>query len=132
MEDHIVTQKLYNRCLTRENHIVTVANDGFECIKLFGLTSVQDWTQHDDTLYHAAIAHSPFDMIMMDGTMPVMDGRQATLFLRSAGFKLRIVAVTGNADPAEQASFREAGADEVILKGSSSLPTLLALIKTHT
>ncbi|MEG3086007.1 PAS domain S-box protein [Sphingomonas sp. PB4P5] len=67
----------------------------------------------------AAAAAEPFDMILMDCQMPVMDGFAATRALRaqtSAAATLPIVALTASAQPEHLARCREAGMDDHLTK----------------
>ena len=58
----------------------------------------------------------PFDAILMDFEMPVMNGPTATARLREMGCRCLIVGVTGNVLPADVAYFKEQGADAVLPK----------------
>ncbi|KAJ3682938.1 hypothetical protein LUZ60_013165 [Juncus effusus] len=55
-----------------------------------------------------------FDLVMMDRSMPVMDGVTATKKLREMGAKFKIIALTSDAEFKE--AFEEAGADEFFIK----------------
>jgi CheY-like chemotaxis protein len=61
----------------------------------------------------------PFDLILMDIKMPVMDGVAATRAIRAlpgpAG-RLPILALTANADERDAVTYREAGMDGVVQK----------------
>ncbi len=77
VDDAPDNQQLIWRYLTKEGAIVASANNG-----LAG--------------YKAALS-GKFDLVLMDLQMPVMDGYTATAKLRSAGYKLPIVALTAHA-----------------------------------
>ncbi|HEX7758754.1 MAG TPA: ATP-binding protein [Caulobacteraceae bacterium] len=62
---------------------------------------------------------SPFDLILMDVKMPVMDGLEATRRIRamaSPAGATPIIALTANADPADAESYRREGMDAVVEK----------------
>jgi len=61
-------------------------------------------------------AKYPFDCILMDGSMPVMNGVEATQILRQHGVLLPIIAVTGNALAEDVNAFIAAGASHVLTK----------------
>jgi len=71
----------------------------------------------------------PFDIICMDGSMPVMSGLEATAFLRSKGVPTPVLAVTGNALDEDQQAFMAAGANAVLTKPISRAALVQALIK---
>lgn len=70
-----------------------------------------------------------YDVILMDISMPVMDGLTATGLIRAEGASRnsRIVAVTAHSMPADRDRFRAAGMDEVLEK-PISLSRLRAIL----
>ncbi|RFO96979.1 hypothetical protein DIC66_10840 [Rhodoferax lacus] len=101
VEDHPINQKLALSLIERAGHRVTLAHNGEE-----GL--------------HLAMQH-PFDLVLMDMQMPVMDGLEATRAIRSheAAHKLarlQIVAMTANAMPSDRQACDDAGMDGFLSK----------------
>ena len=75
-EDNRINQKVASRLLERDGHIVTIANNGAEAVEI--------WSS------------SHFDVILMDGQMPVMDGFAATREIRwrEHDGRIPIIAIT--------------------------------------
>lgn len=63
---------------------------------------------------------SPFDLILMDVKMPVMDGYEATKKLREAGYRRPIVAVTAHASQNDRQICAEAGFSNYVSKPVNS------------
>ncbi|KLV07288.1 chemotaxis protein CheY [Photobacterium aquae] len=57
-----------------------------------------------------------YDLILMDISMPVMDGIQATKILRSHGIKLPIIALTANVMRADQEKYQQVGMNGLLAK----------------
>ncbi|CAM9287740.1 unnamed protein product [Heterosigma akashiwo] len=66
----------------------------------------------------------------MDYLMPVMDGPTATSEILKMRPEAKIVGITGNALPDDQATFTQAGAREVLLKPCRK-NVLLAAVEKH-
>jgi len=112
-EDNKINQKVARSMLKKMGHHVVVVNNGKEAVK--------------------AYKENEFDLILMDGQMPEMDGLEATRKIRNADFELqnkmkknpdsksksreiRIIAVTANAMKGDRERFLAAGMDDYIAK----------------
>jgi Amt family ammonium transporter len=100
-EDGPDNQRLIAFVLKKAGAVVTVAPNGR--------------IAYDEAL--AARAHGqPFDVILMDMQMPVMDGYTATMQLREAEYAGPIIALTAHAMDGDDSKCRAAGCDDYLTK----------------
>jgi PAS domain S-box-containing protein len=102
VEDNVVNQKVATRLLERMGHRIDIAPDGRQAV--------------------AAVQVVPYDLVLMDCQMPIMDGYAATQAIRSLnlGRHLPIVAMTAHAMPEDRRRCLDAGMDEYLAKPISA------------
>jgi PAS domain S-box-containing protein len=100
VEDNLVNQKVAQKFVERLGCTVLIAPNGAEAVALY--------------------QREPFDLILMDMEMPVMDGTTATRHIReleaAAGRRTPIVALTANALSEQIERCMEAGMDAFLSK----------------
>jgi len=87
-----------------------------EALLRFGIRAE---TANDGQAALTAVAARAFDLVLMDGSMPVMDGYEATRRLRAdeaGGLRLPVVALTAHVVGSAADTWREAGMDDVLHK----------------
>ncbi|MSR62811.1 MAG: hybrid sensor histidine kinase/response regulator [Planctomycetes bacterium] len=94
VEDVELNQRLLAAILRRTGATVELADDGKQGV--------------EKTLA-AERAGTPFDLVLMDMQMPVMDGYDATRALRAAGFRRPIIALTAHAMSTDREKCLEVG-----------------------
>jgi signal transduction histidine kinase len=94
-------QRLLRAILTRAGLVVEVVGNGA--------------LAHDRALAAWELGE-PFDVVLMDMSMPVMDGYEATRRLRAAGYTAPIVALTANAMAGDREKCLLAGCDDYATK----------------
>ncbi|AWV99091.1 response regulator [Arcticibacterium luteifluviistationis] len=97
-EDSSVIQNLARKILEFQNFKITVVKNGEQVIQL--------------------LEKEPFDIVLLDINMPVMDGIECVKIIREteATAKLPVVAITGNARNFTEDEYKEAGFNEVLMK----------------
>ena len=103
-EDNEINALLTRALLVRLGHTPTVAENGE--------TAVESWSA-------ARAAGTPYDLILMDVQMPVMDGLEATRRIRvdeADGPPTPIVALSANAAPEDREACLAAGMDALLVK----------------
>lgn len=99
VEDGIVNQKVAMAMLGRQHHDVVLAADGQQAVEAF--------------------QSQPFDLVLMDVQMPVMDGLQATAAIRAAepdSLRIPIIAMTASAMKGDRERCLDAGMDDYLTK----------------
>ena len=102
-EDNDINRMLLERQLTGAGHRVTAVADGAQAL--------------------AAATATRFDIILMDISMPVMDGVTATAHLRERGLMdhTPVIALTAQAAPNRVQALRDLGMAEVVIKPAHPL-----------
>jgi len=102
-EDNKMNQKVAVNILKKLGHTITIAENGKQAFELF--------------------MEKQFDLILMDGQMPVMDGLEATRAIREIEKKqqgskshIPIIALTANAMKGDRERFIDSGMDDYITK----------------
>lgn len=96
VEDDDINQQIGQELLESVGVVVTLAANGKEAIQ--------------------AVSTQPFSLVLMDIQMPVMGGLEATRIIRSAGFQLPIIAMTGNSSQKDIDESLQAGMNGHITK----------------
>jgi CheY-like chemotaxis protein len=100
VEDNAVNQRVAVALLARAGYATEVAFNGSEAL--------------------AALARIPFDIVLMDCQMPVMDGLETVRQLRArearTGEHVPVIAMTANAMEGDRERCLEAGMDDYVAK----------------
>jgi len=112
-EDTPANQKVVTTMLKKRGHSVTVAQNGREAVELF--------------------KQQPFDVVLMDVQMPILDGFQATSVIRAlergSDTTTPIIAMTAHAMRGDREKCLEAGMDAYVAK-PLDVKQLLGLIES--
>ena len=119
-EDGPDNQRLISFLLRKAGAEVTVVEDGARAMEL-AIDGTKGMTQESGN------ADQPFDVILMDMQMPVMDGYEATRRLRAEGYLRPIIALTAHAMAEDRQRCLDAGCDDFATKPIDR-QTLLATV----
>ena len=122
-EDGPDNQRLIAFVLRKAGADVTIAQNGKEAMEM-ALATFSGWGRR---WYDPNV---PFDMILMDMQMPVMDGYEATRRIRAEGYTGPIIALTAHAMSHQVQKCLDAGCDAHVAKPIDRCG-LLSLIARH-
>jgi signal transduction histidine kinase/DNA-binding NarL/FixJ family response regulator len=114
VDDNPDNQSILRFLLADTNATITIAEDG-----LAGIRAV----------LAAAKTAAPFDLVLMDMRMPVMDGYVATERLREIGVRTPIVALTASVMGGDEDKCRQAGCDAYLSKPIDPAQLLATIAK---
>ncbi|MCA9017377.1 MAG: response regulator, partial [Planctomycetaceae bacterium] len=101
VDDTKEIRKLFSYMLNKMGLEVVTASNGKEAV---------------DLVNGMASQHDPYDMILMDMQMPVMNGYEATRLLRNQGNQIPIIAITAHALVSDREKCLAAGCTEYLSK----------------
>jgi signal transduction histidine kinase len=116
-EDDVLSARLWRHLLEQAGAEVWQASNGREAV---GLVRAADM----------GVLERPFDIVLMDLEMPIMDGVEATKQLRSEGFRMPIVGLTAHSYVETRTKMLNAGCNDCALKPISRAG-LTQLILAH-
>ncbi|EWZ29409.1 hypothetical protein FOZG_17033 [Fusarium oxysporum Fo47] len=111
-EDNIINQKILVEMLHGFGfRYITVVSDGAQAVSTLSATA------------------DAFDLILMDISMPVMNGYEATVRIRNSGIRLPIIAMTAYALKGDMERCLEKGMDDYIAKPMNKQLLMKKLLK---
>ena len=113
-EDAADVRELLVVLLRQGGAVVDMARDGLETVRMA-----------DD----AAAAGSPYDAVLMDMQMPLLDGYAATRRLRATGHVMPIIAVTAHAMTGDRERCLSVGCDDHLPKPCSQAQLVEAIVR---
>ena len=101
VDDAVLVRKFHRRILTPSCEEILEASNGQDAV---------------DKVRESIDQGVRIDGILMDSSMPFMDGTTATKLIRELGYKGKIFGITGNAFQSDIDEFIAHGVDEVLIK----------------
>lgn len=125
-EDEETIAMVFQVMLEHSEHKVTLARDGEECVKAYKDAVTKLPNKSEEYLSQ----NPPFDVVLMDGRMPKMDGIQAAKLILDMNKHQRIIFVTAYTRSTVQNSLKEFSTDVQVLTKPVELEDLLEIIES--
>jgi len=113
-EDGIDNQRLVSMLLERAGAEVGIADNGKAAVQ---------------SVWNAVESGAPFDLVLMDMQMPIMDGYEATGLLRAKGYQRPIVALTAHAMDGEREKCIASGCSGYLTKPINKRDLIRSVLK---
>lgn len=125
-------KELVNKTPLTGYHMLLVEDNEFNV--MVALNFLENWGATVDVAENGQLALDMFNpqqhkMILMDLHMPVLDGYQATIKIRSSGSKVPIIALTASSQGDDNTKIRDCGANDIVLKPFEPEDLLEAILK---
>ena len=120
VEDSVPTRTMLARLLRRLDLEVTEVGNGLEAVRVCASRATQ----------RGGDVAKPFDLILMDKEMPVMDGHEATATLRRNGVTSPIIGITANVLSSDRDVFISHGLSDFLQKPVSR-NDFVAVLQKH-
>lgn len=111
-EDSKVNQMVLKTILEKAGHRVTVVDNGHEAVNIIEQQQI------------------PFNLVLMDMSMPILCGIEATKQIRKNNFNIPVIAITANAMNEDREKCIQAGMNDFLIKPIRAT-VLHELLKKH-
>ena len=114
-------------CVDDDPHVLSFVTDSFNAAGF----EVQTAVDGSHALQKIATAEPPYDVLVVDGRMPNLDGWRFVMHVRSGGFEGKIIIFSAHLDEYQLQRYRELMVDRVIQKPLAS-GELIAAVRELT
>jgi CheY-like chemotaxis protein len=107
------------------SEVITILLEGLG----FSVTTVADGRECMDAVKRAEKEGSPFDLVFIDIRMPLVDGNEAAVALRTTGYQNPLIAITADASLAGKLESTFSGFDAYLSKRGLDQGLLAQVVK---
>lgn len=124
-EDEFTIGRMFQVMLEGSGHTVTLTSDGEQCVEVYRHAIIQSSNRSEEYLAE----HPPFDVVLMDGRMPVMDGVQAAKQILHINQQQRIIFITAYMRSTIETSLKDFSRPLEIISKPVDLDVLVAIVE---
>lgn len=124
-EDEFTIGRMFQVMLEGSGHTVTLTSDGEQCVEAYKHATIQSSNRSEEYLAE----HPPFDVVLMDGRMPIMDGVQAAKQILHINQQQRIIFITAYMRNTIETSLKDFSRPLEIISKPVDLDVLVAIVE---
>jgi len=124
-EDEFTIGRMFQVMLEGSGHTVTLTSDGEQCVEAYKHATIQSSNRSEEYLAE----HPPFDVVLMDGRMPVMDGVQAAKQILHINKQQRIIFITAYMRNTIETSLKDFSRPLEIISKPVDLDVLVGIVE---